>query len=85
MKAWFRTNPGCTARVFNLQGQIFCTNPTKKLYDHKTSGRAPVETETKALPPKNKCKSFSAFAKITYYPDSDFTDLWTWKWGDYPA
>ena len=85
LKAWFRTRPGCTAKVFSLRGNIYCINPTKKVYEKATSGTAPVETETKTLPPKNKCKSFSANAKIIYYPDMDFSDAWTWKWGDYPA
>ncbi|MFD7405309.1 hypothetical protein ACFV7R_22105 [Streptomyces sp. NPDC059866] len=85
LKAWFKSSDGCRTKVFNLLGQIYCTNPSKKVYEKNTSGRAPVETETKALPPKNKCKSFTAYAKIVYYPNAEFDDRWSWKWGDYPA
>ncbi|GGN71923.1 hypothetical protein GCM10011579_048660 [Streptomyces albiflavescens] len=85
LKAWFKSPAGCRTQVFSLKGQIYCGDPVKKVYDKTTSGRAPVETETKALPPKSKCKKFVATAKIVYYPDVDFTDTWTWKWGDYPA
>ena len=86
LKAWFESNPGCTARVKLLRGQIYCADPTKKVYEEQVGpGRAPLETEISALPPKDKCKKFIANAKIDYYVGQDFTDTWTWKWGDYPA
>ncbi|WP_343997980.1 hypothetical protein [Streptomyces thermocarboxydovorans] len=85
LKAWFRTKPGCKAKVMGLHGWIYCNKPAKKVYDKMTSGRAPVETETKTLPSKSKCKSFYAQARIIYYADTDFHDAWSWKWGDYPA
>ncbi|MFE6624005.1 hypothetical protein [Streptomyces sp. NPDC057740] len=83
LKAWFETNPGCTARVKFLRGQIFCD--VGKVYDKNVKGRAPIETEMKTLPPKSKCKKFVAKAVINYYVGEDFEDMWTWKYGDYPA
>ncbi|MEU9661177.1 hypothetical protein [Streptomyces chartreusis] len=85
LKAWFETNRGCTARVQKLWGQIYCGDPVKKVYDKSAMGRAPLETEMKTLPPKSRCKKFVAKAVINYYVGEDFDDMWTWKWGDYPA
>ncbi|MFE0256099.1 hypothetical protein [Streptomyces sp. NPDC059010] len=86
LKVWFESNPGCTARVKFLKGQIWCGDPVKKVYNEYVGpGRAPLETEMHTLPPKNKCKKLVAKGQIDYYVGEDFSDMWTWKWGDYPA
>ncbi|MER6028073.1 hypothetical protein [Streptomyces sp. NPDC001851] len=96
LKVWFQTAKGCPRgrNVDNLGGQIYCTSPSghaKLVYrDNVTRVKAPVETLTKALPPKSQCKSFYAEAKVVYrISDSHLTpvykDTWHWNWGEYPA
>ncbi|MEU2717852.1 hypothetical protein [Streptomyces sp. NPDC007205] len=96
LKVWFQTAKGCPRgrQVDNLGGQIYCKSPSgraKLVYrDSVMRAKAPVETLTKALPPKNQCKSFYAEAKVVYrIGDSHLTpvykDTWHWNWGEYPA
>ncbi|MFF8407373.1 hypothetical protein ACF06P_37800 [Streptomyces sp. NPDC015684] len=94
LKVWFQTARGCPKgrRVDNLGGQIYCKSPSghaKLVYrDNVMRTKAPAETITKTLPPKSKCKSFYAEAKVVYVVGSVtpvFKDSWHWNWGGYPA
>ncbi|MES9521429.1 hypothetical protein [Streptomyces capoamus] len=96
LKVWFQTPRGCPRgrRVDNLGGQIYCKSPSghaKLVYrDNVMRTKAPAETITKALPPKSKCKSFYAEAKVVYmvldgHTTPVYKDTWHWNWGEYPA
>ncbi|MEW2269011.1 hypothetical protein GTY41_07230 [Streptomyces sp. SID685] len=93
LKVWFQTAKGCPKgrRVDSLGGQIYCKSSSgpKLVYrENVTRKKAPVETLTKTLPSKSKCKSFYAEAKIAYKIGEItpvFKDTWHWNWGNYPA
>ncbi|MEU6245248.1 hypothetical protein GTW40_10330 [Streptomyces sp. SID4985] len=91
LKAWFETARGCPKgrKVASLSGKIYCFKPKSKLvYSASVAGKkAPTSTLIKALPPKNKCKTFYAESVIVYKGASrtPFKDTWRWNWGGYPA
>jgi hypothetical protein len=89
MKVDFGTAKGCPRgrKVFGLAGKIWCRSGPKKgdvVYFNRTSGKAPLSTITKSLPPKRKCGSFYAESQIRFVTQ-DYLDEWHWKWGNYPA
>ncbi|MFQ3557227.1 hypothetical protein QZN11_10570 [Streptomyces gramineus] len=92
LKVWFQTDGGCPKgrKVSNLGGKIHCFEPHAKLLYHESvvNKKAPTETITKAMPPKNKCKSFYAESTIVYKVGGArpaYKDSWRWNWGEYPA